>query len=92
MMDDTTRMELIREALEKGGPAATEKQYEAVRAKVLKRKFSPQETLARADELAASNNALERAIFREWMRIQAAAEQGHRFENAPRTEKIVLGR
>lgn len=85
---DEERVTLIREALEGGGPDASEEDYEALKERVLQLKLSPEATMARADELGSSGSAMDRAIFREWMRVQAAAEQGHRFESAPATQAL----
>ena len=88
-MDLSERIELIKEALGTGGPDAPEDAYEAVKAKVLEAKLSPEETLAMAEQMAEQGSAMDRAIFREWMRVQAAAEQAHRFKSAPAIQAVV---
>ena len=88
---DDARMALIREAIAGGGEDATPEAYEALQTRVLEAKFSSEETLAAADALAADGTAMDRAIFREWMRVQAAAEQGQRFGVAPAASIAVEG-
>ena len=77
------RVALTQEALDKGGPGATPEAWGAVRAKVLENALLPAQTLALADKLAKNGTAQQRAEFRAWLRVQAAAEQGQVFMAPP---------
>ena len=87
---DRQRDQLIRECLEKGGADADEAAYGRLRKRVLALALTPAETVAKAEEVAAAGIAMDRAAFREWMRIQAAAEQGERF-GLPPAASIATG-
>lgn len=75
--------------------------HAAVRKRVLAVKLSPEQTLAKAeelgkaaedapDEVAKADAARERVLFRAWMRIQAAAEQEEMFRPTPRQQSVKL--
>ena len=85
---DRKRHAVMRAALSLGGPGASPETYEEHRLKVLELAFTPEETLAEAERQAESGTPATRKSWRKWMRVQAQAEQGQRFEPPP-GEKMV---
>ena len=95
---DEARMALVVEAEGLHDEPDISKHLELA-ARVLEQALTSEETLANADnhatatatakgEIAKAEARLDRAKFRAWMRVQAAAEQGQRFKPTPTARSV----
>lgn len=90
---DKARMKLIDEARALHGNTDSAA-HAALRRKVMDKALAPDAVMAKSQELGAATAAAadtvakarveaDRAAFRAWMRVQAAAEQDEMFEALP---------